>query len=400
MTWRTNLWFLAGGCMVTGTSYTMLIPFLPVYLYNLGVTGEAIHVWSGMIFSATFLVSALLSPYWGRRADKSGKMRMLVRSGLSLTVVYFLGALVESPLQLLGMRLLQGVATGFVPAALAIVASTAPEEEMGFSLGMMQAASLVGGIMGPLFGGVLSHVFGIRTSFVVASLVMLIATLALRALVKEPDRFEPPQKGGVVSDLKLGFENGVLREMLALTVVAQIIVMIAQPLIPIYVEELQGSLEGVYLTSGLVISAAGVAGAIAAPLWGRIGQNVGFDKILIWVFSGTGVAFVLQAAAGGVLVFGLLQFMFGFFIAGAMPMINTIATANTEADFRGRAFGLMMSAHQVGSMIGPLIGGLASSLVGIRMVFVFTGVLAASVAAVLWRRAAGAKTDAERSGGR
>ena len=157
--WRKNLWTLVAAVMLCGSSYTMIIPFLPIYLLELGVAQTDVKIWSGIIFSVTFLVAALLAPYWGRRADRSGKKKMIMRAGFSLAVVYFCGSLVHSPVELLGVRVLQGVANGFVPAAMAIVATSTPPDQLGFSMGIMQAGLVVGGIIGPLIGGVLSWEF-------------------------------------------------------------------------------------------------------------------------------------------------------------------------------------------------------------------------------------------------
>ena len=121
--WRKNLWILVVAVILCGSSYTMLVPFLPIFLLDLGVTTGQVKMWSGVIFAASFLVAALLAPYWGRRADRSGKKKMIRRAGFSLAVVYFLGGFVQDPFQLLGVRILQGVASGFVPAAMALVAA-------------------------------------------------------------------------------------------------------------------------------------------------------------------------------------------------------------------------------------------------------------------------------------
>ena len=65
--WQKNLWVLVVAVILCGSSYTMLVPFLPIFLLDLGVTGEQVKMWSGVIFAASFLVAAVLAPYWGRR---------------------------------------------------------------------------------------------------------------------------------------------------------------------------------------------------------------------------------------------------------------------------------------------------------------------------------------------
>jgi DHA1 family multidrug resistance protein-like MFS transporter len=384
LNWRKNLWSLWFGCLISNSSYTMLVPFLPLYLYDLGASGAMINLWSGFILSATFFVSAMMAPYWGKRADRAGKRKMLLRAGFSLGSVYILGAFVSSPLELFGVRILQGFAAGFVPAALAIVSSSMPEERMGWGLGIMQAAILTGTIIGPLIGGILSHIFGIRLSFIVAGCIMLLGTFVVKMFVTEPLAAGSKQTDSVANDVKVALNNRLFIWMLVLLSFSQMVVMLLQPITPLYIAELQGRIEGITLTSGLVFSLAGIAGVIGAPLWGRIGHKVGFAVILITIFTGAGIAVSLFSLTESIWSFSVLQFVFGFFIAGVIPTVNTITVLNSDSCFRGRAFGLIMSANQVGSMIGPLIGGILSNWLGIKPTFLYTGIFLIFVGAVNW----------------
>ena len=371
--WRKNLWILFIVVILCGSSYTMLVPFLPIFLLDLGVTAEQVKMWSGVIFAASFLVAAVLAPYWGRRADRSGKKKMIMRAGFSLAVVYFLGAFVRDPWELLAVRILQGLASGFVPAAMALVASATPPEKLGFSMGIMQTGLVVGGIIGPLAGGVLSHWFGMRLSFVVAAVIIFIATLAVIRLVKEPAGAQAPREGSLWVDLRQAFGNRILVRMLLLLFGVQMVIMTLQPLTSLYVAELQGNLTGVSLIVGVIFGLSGSASAIAAPLWGRAGQSRGSYRILVSAFAGAGFFNLGQALVGDIFQFGALQFLVGLFLIGVFPSINVIALGATEANFQGRVFGLTNAANQFGSMVGPLVGGFVSSLVGIRSVYFLTG---------------------------
>ena len=371
--WRKNLWILFIVVIMCGSSYTMLVPFLPIFLLDLGVTAGQVKMWSGVIFAASFLVAAVLAPYWGRRADRSGKKKMIMRAGFSLAVVYFLGAFVRDPWELLAVRILQGLASGFVPAAMALVASATPPEKLGFSMGIMQTGLVVGGIIGPLAGGVLSHWFGMRLSFVVAAVIIFIATLAVIRLVKEPAGAQAPREGSLWVDLRQAFGNRILVRMLLLLFGVQMVIMTLQPLTSLYVAELQGNLTGVSLIVGVIFGLSGSASAIAAPLWGRAGQSRGSYRILVSAFAGAGFFNLGQALVGDIFQFGALQFLVGLFLIGVFPSINVIALGATEANFQGRVFGLTNAANQFGSMVGPLVGGFVSSLVGIRSVYFLTG---------------------------
>ena len=376
MNWRRNLWTLAFAVMLSGSSYTMLIPFLPLYLLDIGASSQDVNMWSGLVLSVTFLVAAVLAPYWGRCADKSGRRRMVMRSGFSLAIVYFLGALVRNPLDLFFVRVLQGFANGFVPAAMAIVAASTPKENMGFSLGIMQTTLLIGGILGPLVGGSLSHVFGMRMSFVVAAGIIFCSTVLVGWLVVEPEtehKSACQENGSVLEDLKTSLANRQLVQMMVLLFAVQAVGMVLQPVIALYVAELQGSMEGVALKAGLVFSLAGIAGALAAPVWGRLGQSRGFFKIMLIAFLGAGVFNLWQFFANDIYQFGVLQFFYGLFMVGVFPAINAIAISSADADAQGRVFGLTTTANQLGQMLGPVLGGVISSWLGIASVFLFTG---------------------------
>ena len=103
-------------------------------------------------------------------------------------------------------------------------------------------------------------------------------------------------------------------------------------------------------------------------------------------FAGAGLGNLCQYFAGNLWQFGALQFVFGLFFAGAMLSINALVVKYTDETFRGRAFGATMSANQLGAMIGPLLGGLAAALVGVKMIFVGTGGLLLTVAVIVAAR--------------
>lgn len=371
--WRKNLWTLVMAVVLCGASYTMIIPFLPLYLLELGVDSSDVKMWAGVVFAATFLIAAVMAPYWGRRADRSGKKRMIIRAGLMLSLSYFMGAWVRNPVELILVRVFQGIASGFVPASMALVASSTPPEKMGFCMGVMQTALVVGGIVGPLLGGTLSHLFGMRRSFLLSAVILCIATLAVWRLVKEPDQVSTPVESSLVDDLKTAFHNGVLVRMLCLLFAVQMVSMTLQPLMSLYVAEMQGSLVGVGLTTGFIFSLSGTASAIAAPIWGRVGQGRSLRIPLVASFIGAGVFNTGQYFAADIAQFGALQFLMGLFLIGVFPTINMIAIQSSDVSFHGRVFGLTNAANQLGSMVGPLAGGFVSSWIGIRPVFLLTG---------------------------
>ncbi len=230
----------------------MAVPFLPLFLFDLGVEQGNVHLWAGVIYSSSFLVGAVMAPFWGSMADKYGKRRMVIRAGFSLAIVYALFALVTNPWELMGARLLHGFVGGFVPASMAIVASSVPENKMGFSLGLMQAGTMTGGIIGPLFGGLLANWFGMRMSFVVSASIIFLATVAVLIWIKETGKAAPGESVKLADSFRMAVRNRTFLQLLSVLVVFQLCINMIQPMLALHIADLQGNLQGTVLTSGII----------------------------------------------------------------------------------------------------------------------------------------------------
>ncbi len=373
--WKRTLWILWGGVLLCSASYTMAVPFLPLFLFDLGVEESEVNLWAGAVHSSAFLVGAVMAPLWGSLADKYGKRKMVIRAGISLAFIYGLIAFVQTPWQLIIVRMLHGLVGGFVPASMAIVASSAPGVKLGWSLGMMQAGTMTGGILGPLMGGLLAVWFGQRASFVVAAVLILLATIAVIIWVKEGAAPSAPKESKFWRDLKEALQDGALTRMLILLLVFQLSLNMIQPLLTLHIANLQGDLSGAVLTSGFVFALIGIAGIIASPFWGRVGEQRGFALVLTFCFIVSGGVVATQYFVQDLWLFTLVQFVFGLFMAGIVPNINTLVVQHTSESFRGRSFGLTTSANQMGAMIGPLIGGGLGFFLDIHWIFVTTGLI-------------------------
>ncbi|GAB7054685.1 MULTISPECIES: MFS transporter [Paenibacillus] len=373
--WKRTLIILWIGVLFCSSSYTMAVPFLPLFLFDLGVEQGNVHLWAGVIYSSSFLVGAVMAPFWGSMADKYGKRRMVIRAGFSLAIVYALFALVTNPWELMGARLLHGFVGGFVPASMAIVASSVPENKMGFSLGLMQAGTMTGGIIGPLFGGLLANWFGMRMSFVVSASIIFLATVAVLIWIKETGKAAPGESVKLADSFRMAVRNRTFLQLLSVLVVFQLCINMIQPMLALHIADLQGNLQGTVLTSGIIFSLIGIAGIIASPYWGKVGEKYGYRTVLhLGLIIGGGVV-CLQYFVQQLWLFTVIQFLFGLFIAAVVPSVNTLAVRSTDPDFRGRSFGFTQSANQLGSMIGPLLGGGMGMFVNIHWIFVATGMI-------------------------
>lgn len=388
MNWKAVLAILTCNVVLMSASYTMLIPFLPMYLINeLGVTSDNVNMWSGIIFSVTFIVSAVMAPIWGKLSDKKGRKLMAVRAGVGLAITYFICGIVSSPIQLMFARILQGFAAGLWPAELAIMSSYAPKEKLGFCMGVMQGALTAGGVIGPLLGGVLASVFGMRVSFFISAGALALITLITLIFIKEPPReAKTPEQLALAKEAEKVnlLKVPMIRRMLECAVVIQMAILILQPILTLYVAELHHSMDNVIMLSGMVFSLGGFAGAISAPLWGRYGQSHGFFRTMCITLAGTGFILIIQSIPSTLTPFAILQFVCGLFYAGVYPSISSILVKKSPAEQRGRIFGLMFAAQQIGSTIGPLVGGFIGTFFGLKFVFIFAGILMFITSALMY----------------
>lgn len=374
MNWKLCLAILTCNVVFMSSSYTMLIPFLPMYLTrDLGVDPASVNIWSGIVFSSTFLISAVMAPIWGRMADKRGKRLMAIRASFLLSISYFLGGIVTTPLELTFMRMFQGFASGLWPMELAIMTTYAPPKKLGICLGVMQGALTAGGIIGPLFGGILAETFGMRQSFFLAAAALFLNFLVLVFFIKEPPTDTTPSADTISADSQSGhvslWKTPVIRLMLISAALVQAVILIVQPILTTYISYLAGDIDNLVFVAGLIFSLGGFASAITAPLWGRFGQRHGFVKTLRIVLVLAGIFFLIQSLPDTLYTFAASQFAVGLFFSGIYPSINAILAEKTSANIKGRVFGLMFSAQQVGAMGGPILGGIIATYIGMKYVF-------------------------------
>ena len=373
MNWKVVLALMTCNVVLMSASYTMLIPFLPIYLKNdLGASPESLNIWTGAIFAISFAVCAVMAPIWGKMADSKGKKLMLIRSSSLIALTYFLGALVQTPFQLFLVRILQGFAAGLWPASLALTSAYTPANKVGISMGVMQSANICGGILGPLFGGVLAESFGIRTSFFISAGALCAITLVTILFIKEPPKAQDQKGKAMVSYGELLKRNGIMILLIA-TGLTNMVILLLQPILTLYIGELRGTDENLILISGLVFSLSGFAGAIAAPLWGRKGQAIGFYRTMVTALIAAGILIAAQYIPNTLVPFAILQFCVGLGFSGIFPSANAMIVNLTSPLERGSAFGMLFSSQQIGGAIGPLIGGLVATYVNLASVFFVSG---------------------------
>lgn len=370
------LWF--GNFMVMA-GMTMITPFLSLYLQqDLGVKGDhAIGVWGGLIFAANFVTSFFFQPFWGKISDRYGRKMMLLRSGFGMAVVMVLMGFATAPWQLLLLRMLNGVISGYSPAAVALISATAPKEKTGFAMGTLQSGGTAGSILGPLIGGVMADTFGFRPIFYITGSLLFLASVLSWIMVKEKFDKEAAARKPQVG--MLGGLKGLLRipqlpSLYSVTFLIQFAMLSPMALIPLYVQRLHGTDVDLAFWSGLVGSVTGFSNMFSAPLLGRLSDKVGSTRILVFSLLGAGLMFIPQAFVTNVPQLLVFRFLLGCFVGGLIPSVNALIRRYTPDGQESRAFGFNSSSLALGNMIGPVIGGALAGPIGIEGLFIVSAV--------------------------
>ncbi|PIJ49025.1 multidrug transporter subunit MdtG [Erwinia sp. OLTSP20] len=376
--WKVNLISIWFGCFFTGLAISQIIPFLPLYIEQLGVTDpQALPLWSGLIFSVTFIVSAIVSPLWGSMADSRGRKLMLLRAALGMGVVIFLQAFVNHVWQLLALRALMGLTSGYIPNAMALVASQVPRDRSNWALSTVSTGQICGVIIGPLLGGLLADWVGLRAVFIVTSALLMITFLVTLLLIKE-NNFRPLKKGEKLSGRALfrSLSNPALMMSLFFsTLVIQLCNGSVSPVLTLFVRQLEPDVDNIAFVSGVIAAVPGVAALLSASRLGRVGDRIGAQRILITAMVITVVLFMAMSQVKSAWQLGILRFLLGFADGAMMPAVQALLLRFSSDKVTGRIFGYNQSFMYLGNVVGPLIGSAVSAVGGFRWVFLATAVV-------------------------
>lgn len=374
MPWVVTLTILVASAFLMDMSFTMITPFLPVYLSSeLGAKASEVDMWSGAVFAVTFFVSGLLGPVWGVLADRKSRKLMALRASIGLTISYALCGIVQTPMQLFAARFFQGLCAGLYPALLALLAASIPARKTGLSMGLMQGGMTVGAVVGPFVGGVLADYFGMRESFFVASVALGLISLLIGFCIKEK-----PRTIKVTS--RKWFDWSVIRQpaifkMLMACAVIHASLFSAQPILPLYIAQLQGSMDNIMMLSGTIFSVCAISIMIASPILGAAGQKFGFLKVLSCSLFFAGLLISAQVLGRTPFEFGVWRFIAGFAIAGLIPLVNSIISTECPPDKKGEVFGFNFLTGHAGMALGPFAAGALSGWLGYQAVIVASGLI-------------------------
>lgn len=373
--WFRNLVVCLLGSFTTFLAMTLMLPFLPIYVQQLGVQGHAsIAQWSGIAYSATFFIAGMIAPFWGYLGDRYGRKPMLLRASLGMAITMALMGCATNIWQLVGLRLFAGLAGGYSSGATIMIAAQAPKDRSAWALGLLSSGIMAGNLIGPLIGGFLPPLIGIRMTFIGAGFLIFITFLATFVFIRETPKLMTRDKTvkGNWSDIP---NKKLLFIMLGTGMLLMIANMSIEPIITLYVRQLVFEESRVTFFAGLIMSAGALGSIISASWLGRIADQAGHSKVIIGMLIIAGILLIPQAYVTSVWQLIVLRFLMGLALGGLMPCIITVIRHQVPNHFIGTVLGYTISVQYAGQVIGPLIGGFVSGLMGMHFVFLATSAL-------------------------
>jgi MFS transporter, DHA1 family, multidrug resistance protein len=385
--WQRILWIMFVAQFVSAIGFSVIFPFLPLYVAELGTnTSLSLEFWAGLVFSSQALTMAIASPIWGSLADRFGHKLMVERAMFGGAIIMLLMGFARSAEELTLLRAVQGLITGTISAANALIAAIVPRERIGYAMGVLQVGLWAGTGVGPLVGGVIADTVGFRVTLMVTAVLLLSSGFLVLVGV-------PAKAGHTVT--KAGPRQGMLASWgtifrvpgmpisYTLRFISSLASAMLLPFTPLLIQSLLPGTDRVGTFTGLVVGLSLGAGTITAIWLGRLGDKVGHRSVLIGSALATALFFVPQSFVTNAWQLLLLQGLSGAAIGGITPALGALLARYSAAGKEGAVYGLDNTVVSGARAIAPLLGaaivtsfGLSSIFLGTAFIFLIVVALA------------------------
>jgi DHA1 family multidrug resistance protein-like MFS transporter len=387
--WKRNLYIIWIAELVAISGFSVIFPFLPYFVQELGVTEiHQVELWSGILFATQALTMAIFAPIWGSVADRYGRKLMVQRAMFGGAVVLAAMGFVQNVWQLAILRAIQGMLTGTVPAATTLVASSTPRERSGYALGLLQTAVWTGASIGPLLGGLVADTWGYRAAFWVTGSFLFLAGLTVWRFVQED--FEPPSRDekrpndGFWDGLKLVVRSRPLVSLFGVRFTARTAVRLMGPVLPLFIQTLVPPTARVATITGLVSGVSAATSAVGAVTLGRASDRFGYRRVLLACAVGTAILYVPQFFVATPWQLLVLQGAVGLIMSGVLASISALLANLSPEGRQGAVYGVDSSVVSMANAVGPMLGATVAAAVGLRAPFLLTAVMLALAAGLAW----------------
>ncbi|MCK4514271.1 MAG: MFS transporter [Spirochaetaceae bacterium] len=392
--WRRNLYGAWLSQLLAIAGFGFVLPFVPFYIQELGVTNpDELRLWTGILSAAPALGMAIMAPIWGLLADRWGKKLMMLRAMFFGTIIMSLMAITQSVQAVLVLRICQGLFTGTMTAAAALVATGTPKHRLSYALGLLSSSTFIGISVGPMIGGLVAEWVGYRPSFLMGGAMVAIGFVLVLVLVHESDADASEDDESTIDEPELKrrplgrLASVISMQMLGLFTLILILRFVRAlpiPFLPLYVQELRGELAGSATATGMISAGRGAVTALSAVTITRLGDRHPRMLLVGILLAAAGVLSLPLYFAGSIWAFSAFLILATFFLGGVEPLIQADLSSRVSPARRGLLFGVQSSIASMGWFVAPLVGSLISIRLSIAHIFLILTVFLFITAAVVF----------------
>lgn len=383
-------WTIATAAGIGSLSVLFWVPFLPLYVRELGATSDADALFWVAIANFGLGIGRLISgPLWGIVADRFGRKLMFVRALSFASITMLIAGVAQEPWQVTLAFISQGLLSGFIPAAVALTSVSVTDAKMSRALSLVTGAQYLGNTIGPSIGALVAISFGYRGAiFAGATLPLFAAALVYFSVPRDHIEARATTEATATGE---GHPAQPLWRTLSRQFYLAIFIFfvlfaldqLVRLITPIALEQITGS-EDVKGLVGVAFTAAGVAAVAGVALIGQ--RFVGPGRLRITLFLGTLAAaamYLVLAVAGNEAVYIGAFALIALVQATLVPATNALVAGNVPRARRGTGFGIAGSAQAISFLVGPM-GAAALAAVSISLGFVVLAVLLAGLSLLLF----------------
>jgi DHA1 family multidrug resistance protein-like MFS transporter len=366
--WRKNLYVMFFAEFIVLMGFSFVIPFTPLFIQELGnFNSSEAALWSGIAIGISGISLFFSGPFWGIISDRWGRKPMVLRAMFGSAVVLVLAGLSPNVYFFVVLRFIQGLLSGTVPAASALVTASAPRNKTAFAMGLLMVAVFTGTTVGPSFGGFVADILGFQTTFFISGALLFSGGLLVLLLVRE--KFERPAQTASFGSIRHLAGTRDMLPLLATICVTYMGVQVVQPIISLYMKKLNPA-GAVATSAGFAFALMGLIAAVSSIVVGRLSGRVSLRKLLIISCLGTALLYLPPVWAQNTTQLIILVGLTGLLQGGSVTATSSLIGLSLPVSQQGIAYGLAQSATSLGNGLGPILGGSLVSLIGLRYVFI------------------------------
>jgi DHA1 family multidrug resistance protein-like MFS transporter len=373
--WRKQFSFLLIVQFTVMTAHGMFIPILPAYLIEIGgLNSHQLLVWSGFIFGANFLSMMIAMPLLGKIGDRYGQKPVMIWSGFGMVIVTFLMFFAQHPFDLVILRFIQGCFTGILPFTMVLVVLGSPKEKVGISVGTLQMAGELGSVVGPLLGGALLIFLHAKSVLPMMSIFILIGSLCVLWFIREPERtVHVLPKQNIIEDWRQVWQTRPFQQLLISAFCINFALVGTSPIIHFYIKQSTHLIWSEALSIGIAIAATSLAVILFSPLLGKLADRIGPLPLLKIATCAAALLGFTQMYVHSYLTILICRFLLGLCVAAMIPNIQAQIRRYMKPGMESRTFMISNSWMFMGSLVGPLLSGEITAILGINGWFGVTG---------------------------